>query len=446
MKLCIVGCGYAGLVTGTCLAEMGNHVLAVDKDGERIEKLRRGQTPIYERGLADLIARNLEDGRLRFTDDIGEAVDHGVAIMICVGTPPAPDGTADLSAVMEVAGAIGDRMRSYMLIVIKSTVPVGTCARVAREIAARTDADFDVAFNPEFLKEGTAVEDFFKPDRVILGADTERALSTLRMLYGPFARAGKPLIEMSAASAEMTKHAANAMLATRISFINELAALCEAAGADISEVREGMAADTRIGPQFLFPGLGFGGSCLPKDIRALAQVARSHGRPLRVCEAAHAANREARERFLEKVVAHFGGDLNGRVLAVWGLAFKPRTDDIREAPAIWMIGSVLERWPRAIVRAHDPAANASARAALAPSVELAESQYQPLEGAEALVICTDWSEFGSPDFPRMKALMKEPVIFDGRNLYEPGMMRDQGFTYYSVGRAPAVPEPPEPAN
>ena len=440
MKLCVVGCGYVGLVTGTCFAEMGNDVAAVDTNADRVEALRRGETPIYEPGLTELLERNLAHGRLQFTTDIAQAVCDSEIIFVCVGTPPRDDGSTDLSAVLAVAEAIAKHMKTPKLVVIKSTVPVGTCAQVAGRISALSDVEFDVASNPEFLKEGAAVDDFFRPDRVVVGADSERALRKLRFLYAPFLRTGKPFVAMKAASAEMTKHASNAMLASRISFINEVAGLCELAGADVEEVRRGMATDHRIGSQFLFPGLGFGGSCFPKDLTSLAHVGREQGHPMLLSEAASAVNVEARKRFLNRLAAHLDNDLNTRVLAMWGLAFKPRTDDIREAPSIWLAQQTLERWPQAVIRAHDPVAMENARKILGESVAFCKDHYGMLDGADALIICTEWNEFRTPDFERIKGLMRRPLIFDGRNLYEPEMMRETGFTYVSVGRPTVHPD------
>jgi len=439
MKLTIVGCGYVGLVTGTCFAEMGNHVMAVDRDAARIEQLMRGEMPIHEPGLAELVVRNSADGRLEFTTDTAEGTRHGDVIFICVGTPPAEDGSSDLTAVISVAEAVAENARSPKLVVVKSTVPVGTCKMLAEKMAQRAEAAIEVASNPEFLKEGAALDDFFRPDRVVVGAQSERAMETLRRLYAPFLRTGKPFIAMSTASAELTKHASNAILASRISFINEVAALCETVGADVEEVRRGMAADQRIGARFLFPGLGFGGSCFPKDLLSLAHVGRRTGTPMPVCEAATAVNQRARQRFLDRIALHFDGDLDGRVLAFWGLAFKPRTDDVREAPAVWLIQQIARRWPGAQLRAHDPAAMQRAREVLGDAVRYSPACYDILEGADALVISTEWNEFRSPDFDRVRELMRNPVIFDGRNLWEPGMMREMGFTYHSVGRPTVTP-------
>jgi len=440
MKLACFGCGYVGLVTATCLAEMGNETVALDKDAGKIERLKGGEMPLYEPGLAELVERNSAEGRLTFTTDAAEAVAHGEIIFICVGTPPAPDGSTDLCAVLEAAGTIAELAESEKLVVVKSTVPAGTCARVAELLSDRGRTAFEVASNPEFLKEGAAVDDFFRPDRVVVGAESEGAIRTLRRLYAPFLRTGRPFLAMHTTSAELTKHASNAILASRISFINEVAALCEAVGADVDEVRRGMASDQRIGARFLFPGLGFGGSCFPKDLRSLAHVGREHGIEMHASEAATLINEEARNRFLERIAAHFAGDLDGRTLAFWGLAFKPRTDDVREAPAVWLIQRILERWPGARILAHDPAAMGQAAKVLGERVEFSPRNYDILEGADALVISTEWNEFRSPDFDRMKRLMREPVIFDGRNLYEPEMMREAGFTYYCVGRAPVRPE------
>lgn len=439
MKLTIVGCGYVGLVTGTCFAEMGNHVLGVDSDAGRIERLARGEMPIHEPGLAELVVRNSADGRLEFTTDLAEGTRHGEVIFICVGTPPAADGSSDLSAVMSVAEAIAENADAPRLIVVKSTVPAGTCRALAARLAEKSDVALDVASNPEFLKEGAALDDFFRPDRVVVGVESERALEIMRRLYAPFLRTGKPLIAMSTTSAELTKHASNAMLASRISFINEVAGLCEAVGADVEEVRRGMAADQRIGARFLFPGLGFGGSCFPKDLLSLAHVGREKGSSMPMCEAATEVNLRARRRFLDRMVEHFGGDLDGRALAFWGLAFKPRTDDVREAPAIWLLQQIAARWPGSRLRAHDPAAMQRAKEVLGDAVEYSPSNYDILDGADALVISTEWNEFRSPDFDRMRELMRKPVIFDGRNLWDGAMMREMGFTYYSAGRPTVRP-------
>ncbi|MCD6406076.1 MAG: UDP-glucose/GDP-mannose dehydrogenase family protein [Planctomycetes bacterium] len=440
MRLCIIGCGYVGLVTGTCFAEMGNNVVAVDKDARRVEMLCGGSVPIHEPGLAELAKTNQAAGRLQFSTDLAAGVDSAQIIFICVGTPPAPDGATDLSAVVAVSRAIAASMKEPKLIVVKSTVPAGTCARITEEISSLTDTAFEVASNPEFLKEGVAIDDFLRPDRVVVGAESPAARETLRRLYAPFLRTGKPFMAMATASAEMTKHASNAMLAARISFINEVAALSEAVGADVEEIRRGMAADTRIGSSFLFPGVGFGGSCFPKDLRSLAHLGRTNGVEMFSSEAATTMNRLARERFLQRIAAHFDNDLDGRRLAFWGLAFKPRTDDVREAPAVWIIDAILAKWPAADIRAHDPQAIDRARQVLPETVQFSASNYDILEGADALVISTEWNEFRSPDFHEIKRLMKSPVIFDGRNIYDPGMLAEMGFTYYCVGRPTVRPE------
>jgi len=436
MRLCVIGCGYVGLVTGACFAEMGNDVIAVDNNTGRIEMLERGESPIYEPGLSELLVRNTSEGRLTFTSDIKSAVTSSNVVFICVGTPPAPDGSTDMTAVMAVARSIAENLNGYKVVVMKSTVPVGTCKRVAELIASLTTQEFDMASNPEFLKEGAALDDFFRPDRVVVGADSDRAMRVMRNLYSPFLRTGKPFIAMRTESSELTKHASNAMLASRISFINEVALLCQVTGADVEEVRRGMAADGRIGSQFLFPGLGFGGSCFPKDLRSLAHVGRESGSRMHLSEAATAVNIEARSRFLDLIADYFGGDLNGKRLAFWGLAFKPRTDDIREAPSVWIIQRALEKWPQVVIRAHDPIAMERSREVLGDRIQYERSVYGALEGADALVICTEWNEFRSPNFDRMKGLMAAPVIFDGRNLYEREMVREEGFTYFSVGRPP----------
>ena len=442
MNLTIIGSGYVGLVTGTCFAEMGNEVVCLDINPERVDMINRGEAPIYEPGLEELIERSVEDGRLRATTDAKEAIHHGEIIFVCVGTPPAADGSTDMSQILSSAKAIGENLNDYKVVVMKSTVPVGTCKMLKEEIAKFTDKEFAVASNPEFLKEGDAVDDFFKPDRVVVGSDSDRALDILENLYSPFLRTGKPFLRMSAESSELTKHASNAMLAVRISFINEVAGLCEKVGADVREVRRGMSSDSRIGSTFLFPGLGFGGSCFPKDTRSLADVGRKFGHPMHLTDSASIVNQNARQRFLDRLVEHYSGDLNDKTIAFWGLAFKPGTDDVREAPAIWLIQQILDRWPAAKIRAVDPVANKTGAEAINDSgrVEFSKKMYDVLEGADALVVCTDWNEFRSPNFARIKDNLKHPVIFDGRNLYEPQMMYDQGFIYYSVGRPTYFPE------
>jgi UDPglucose 6-dehydrogenase len=440
MNVSIVGTGYVGLVTGACLAEMGNRVLCLDVDEAKVAALNAGRIPIYEPGLEPLVARNRAAGRLAFTTDAAAAAAHGVLQMIAVGTPPDENGAADLRHVLAAARAIARHMDGYRVIAIKSTVPVGTCDRVreaiAAELARRGAAhQFSVVSNPEFLKEGGAVEDFMRPDRIIVGSHDERATALLRELYAPFQRNRERMMVMGVRSAELAKYAANAMLATRISFMNELANLAEALGADIEEIRRGIGADHRIGTHFLYAGAGFGGSCFPKDLRALVATAQSAGQPLRVVAAAEQAN-EAQKRVLaEKIKRRFGADLSGRRFAVWGLAFKPGTDDMREAPSRALIADLLAAG--AAVRGYDPAAGAEARRLYAGTrgVEIAAGALEALEGCDALAVVTEWQEFRSPDFAEVKRRLRTPAIFDGRNLYDPVAMRAAGFEYFPIGRA-----------
>ncbi|MBI3072552.1 MAG: UDP-glucose/GDP-mannose dehydrogenase family protein [Deltaproteobacteria bacterium] len=436
MRIGVVGTGYVGLVVGGCLSEMGNDVVCIDIDAKKIDALRRGDLPLFEPGLAEIVLMNQRAGRLKFTTDLGEAVRHAQVVFIAVSTPQDRDGSADLSAVKAVAEGVGAAISNedggYKVIVMKSTVPVGTADEVRRIIASRTKHAFDVVSNPEFLKEGNAVNDFMKPDRVVIGADTEKARALVADLYAPFVRTENPVLFMSVRSAELTKYASNAFLATRISFMNDIANLCEAVGADVAEVRRGMGADARIGYAFLFPGVGYGGSCFPKDVRALIHTAKESGHGLSILEAVDGVNNAQRGRFADRIVAHFGGSLAGRVVAVWGLAFKPRTDDMREAPAVTIIERLLAAG--AVVKAHDPVAISVARRMLGERVQFCESNYDTIDGADALAVVTEWNEFRRPDFERMKRQMRTPVIFDGRNLFEPARMRELGFTYYGVGR------------
>ena len=434
MKLCVVGTGYVGLVTGTCFAESGNDVICVDIDARKIAALRAGEVPIYEPGLTELIKRNVAQQRLTFQTDLVDAVRRSTICFIAVGTPEGKNGQADLSAVIAVAEQIGAAMDGYRVIVDKSTVPVGTAARVAEIIRSRTRHEFDVVSNPEFLKEGAAIEDFQRPDRVVIGHSGERARAVMNELYSPFVRTGNPILFMSPESAEMTKYAANAMLAARISLINEIANLCEAVGSDVEDVRRGVGLDRRIGPAFLFPGVGYGGSCFPKDVKALITMAEASDVAPRVLRAIDEVNAAQKRRLFDKVNRHFGGALSGRCLAVWGLSFKPRTDDMREAPSVTLIESLLAAG--AHVQAHDPVAVAVAKQIFDDRIAYHDVAYDALRGADALLIVTEWPEFKQPDFARMKTLMRQPVIFDGRNLYETGAMRDLGFTYYAVGRPP----------
>jgi UDPglucose 6-dehydrogenase len=434
VKLCVIGTGYVGLVAGTCFAESGNDVICVDIDEAKIEALQKGNVPIYEPGLEELIRRNLTERRLWFTDDLVSAVRASEICFIAVGTPEASDGSADLRGVLKVAEQIGAAMNGYRVIVCKSTVPVGTADKVQAAVRACTTHDVDVISNPEFLKEGAAVEDFMKPDRVVIGGASQRAIDMMLTLYKPFVRTENPIMVMDNRSAEMTKYAANAFLAARISFINEVANLCERVGADVNDVRRGMGSDRRIGHHFLFPGVGYGGSCFPKDVQAIIRTAHEHGLPFPLMNAVEEVNEKQKRLLVEKVVRQFGESLQGRRFAVWGLAFKPRTNDMREAPSIVIIEELLARG--ACIEAHDPEALAEARKVLADRVGYHRLNYDALEGADALLIVTDWNEFRRPDFARMRQLMKTPVIFDGRNLYDHDVMREQGFAYYPIGRAP----------
>ena len=439
MKITMIGTGYVGLVTGTCLAEVGNDVLCLDVDARKIDVLRSGGVPIHEPGLEPMIRRNVAAERLAFTTDIDAAVGHGTVQFIAVGTPPGEDGSADMQYVLQAARNIGRRMVEWTLVVDKSTVPVGTADRVreaiAGELAARGVAvPFAVASNPEFLKEGAAIDDFMRPDRVVVGADDERAIATLRAIYAPFQRSHERLLVMDVRSAELTKYAANAMLATRISFMNELANLADRLGADIEAVRQGIGSDPRIGWHFLYPGVGYGGSCFPKDVKALQYTAERHGMPLRILGAVEEVNEAQKEVLVEKIVATFGADLTGRRFALWGLAFKPDTDDMREAPSRAIVASLLKRG--ATVSAWDPVAIGEARRAFGdvPGLAYALSPLDACTGANALVVVTEWKEFRSPDFVALRRLLKEAVIFDGRNLYDPAAVRAAGFRYHAIGR------------
>jgi UDPglucose 6-dehydrogenase len=435
MNLCVIGTGYVGLVAGTCFAESGNDVTCVDIDERKIAELRSGKVPIYEPGLEELIRRNTTDGRLRFTSDLATAVKESMVCFVAVGTPSDIDGSADVRMVLQAATDVARVMPGYRIVVLKSTVPVGTADRVRETMAAHTTHPFDVVSNPEFLKEGAAVEDFMKPDRVVIGGNSERALSLIKELYAPFVRTENPILVMDNRSAEVTKYAANAFLATRISFINQVANLCEKVGADVAEVRRGIGFDRRIGHYFLFPGVGYGGSCFPKDVRAVIRTAEESGMDFSLLKEVEAVNERQKRLLVEKVYAHFGRDLRGRKFAVWGLAFKPRTDDMREAPSLVIVESLLKAG--AEIAVHDPEALGRAREQFGDHVSYHRVNYDALAGADALLIVTEWNEFRRPDFGRMKTLMKTPVIFDGRNLYEPGVMQQEGFAYYPIGRASA---------
>lgn len=437
MRIAVVGTGYVGLVTGTCFAETGVTVTCVDIDRDKISRLRMGKPPIYEPGLETMIRRNSEKGRLFFTTDIAEALEKCEVVFITVGTPPEEDGSADLSHVLGVAGDIGRHMKDYLLVVTKSTVPVGAAELVRKAVSDELGKrgkkiPFDVASNPEFLKEGDAIEDFLKPDRIVIGVDSERAEEIMRKLYKPFILNQHPILFMDIASAELTKYAANAMLATRISFINEIANLCDILGADVNLVRKGIGSDSRIGNKFLYPGVGYGGSCFPKDIKALIRTSEENGYSMNVIKAVDLTNEQQKLRLLSKIHEHFGDDLSGLVFAVWGLTFKPQTDDTRVSPAMVIITKLLEAG--ALVKAYDPAGIPEARAKLGDKIIYAEDPYHAAEGADALLLMTEWAEFRLPDWDEISVKLKQKVIFDGRNVYEPGELKRMGFKYYGIGR------------
>src|SRR5579862_79215 len=445
MRVTIFGSGYVGLVTGACLADAGNQVVCVDIDAAKVERLNRGEVPIHEPGLDELIKRNIAAGRLEFTTDAVKAIEHGLFQLIAVGTPPAEDGSADLSHVLSVARTIATHMTRYCIVITKSTVPVGTAdkvhAEIGRTLAARgAKVEFDVVSNPEFLKEGAAIADFIKPDRVVIGTDNPRTTELMRALYEPFIRNHDRLIVMDIRSSELTKYAANAMLATKISFMNELANIAERVGADIEKVRIGIGSDPRIGYSFIYPGTGYGGSCFPKDVQALIRSSHEVGHEPQILNAVEAVNARQKQVLFEKMQQHFAGGLAGRTVALWGLAFKPNTDDMREAPAVTLIELLLGAGAR--VRAYDPVAGQEAQRLLGgrAGFELAKNAYEAAQGADALAIVTEWQEFRSPDFERLRQTLKSPVIFDGRNLYDPAMLGRFGLTYYAIGRGRAMPK------
>jgi UDPglucose 6-dehydrogenase len=431
MKIAVIGTGYVGLVAGACLAENGNEVTCVDKDSSKVRALQRGRIPIYEPGLEELVRRNRAEKRLTFTTDLSKGVRASQIIFIAVGTPTGEDGSADLRHVLEVARQIGKAMNGYKVIVDKSTVPVGTCDKVRETVKKETSHPFSVVSNPEFLKQGAAIEDFMKPDRVVIGADDQRAAEIMRELYSPFTRTGAPIMMMDCASAELAKYASNAMLATRISFMNEIANVCEAVGADVDEVRRAIGSDKRIGSSFLFPGVGYGGSCFPKDVKAMIHFAAERKYDFKILKAVEDVNSAQKTRLVARMRAHFG-TLKGKTIGVWGLAFKPRTDDMREAPSIPMIKALLAEG--ADVQAYDPEATKVAKGIFGNKVTFTTKNYDALKGADCLAIVTEWSEFRRPDFEKMRKLMRSPVIFDGRNLFTPEQMKQSGFTYYSIGR------------
>ena len=435
MKIAVIGTGYVGLVAGACLAESGNDVVCVDKDQSKVRTLRRGKMPFYEPGLEELVRRNRQEGRLTFTATLPRAVRDAAVIFIAVGTPPGEDGSADLQQVLGVTRDVARAMNGYKVIVAKSTVPVGTSEKIRAAVRRETTHPFSVVNNPEFLKQGAAVEDFMKPDRVVIGAEDPRAEEIMRELYSPFTRTGAPIMVMDCASAELSKYAANAMLATRISFMNEIANLCEVVGADVDQIRRAIGSDRRIGTSFLFPGIGYGGSCFPKDVQALVHTAGQKKYDFKILRAVEAVNAQQKTRLIGKIRAHFGlkeGSLKGKTVAVWGLAFKPRTDDMREAPSVPLIEALLNGGAR--VQAYDPEAIPVAKSIFGSRITFASGNYDALKGADCLAVVTEWNEFRHPDFARMRSLMAAPVVFDGRNIYEPVQMRQNGFTYYSIGR------------
>ncbi|MFL5599120.1 MAG: UDP-glucose dehydrogenase family protein [Gemmatimonadaceae bacterium] len=435
MNISVIGTGYVGLVVGACLAETGNNVCCADIDPKKIARLKQNDIPIYEPGLEAIVQRNQKEERLSFTTNLPAAIESADVIFIAVGTPSDEDGSADLQHVLDVATLVGRHMAREVVVVTKSTVPVGSAAKIAKAVAAEAKFPFSICSNPEFLKEGAAVEDFMKPDRVVLGVDSARARRVMTELYAPFVRTGKPILLMDIPSAEMTKYAANGMLATRISFMNEIANLCDALGANVDFVRKGIGTDSRIGPSFLFPGPGYGGSCFPKDVKALTRIGDEHGVPLQILSAVEAANERQKQVLLDKLDRALDGKLEGKRIALWGLAFKAGTDDMREAPALALIAGLLDEGVS--ICAHDPAALDHARALLGNRIDYAETNYEALAGADALVVVTDWNEYRHPDFERVKRTLKAPVIVDGRNLYDVEKMRELGVRYYSIGRPSA---------
>ncbi len=432
MKIAVVGTGYVGLVTGTCFAETGNHVTCIDINEEKVKQMQAGIIPIYEPGLEDLFKRNTEEGRLDFTTSLQEGISGAKVIFLALPTPPGADGSADLKYILQVADDLGPLLSEYAVVIDKSTVPVGTSEKVHAAIAKNAKVDFDVVSNPEFLREGVAVEDFMKPDRVVIGTQSERAKDLMSRLYAPLVRQGNPIIFMDERSAELTKYAANAFLATKITFMNEIANLCELVGANVDEVRKGIGTDSRIGKRFLFAGIGYGGSCFPKDVQALAKTSAENDYEFKILDSVMKVNENQKTKLIPHLEKHFKGDLKGKKIAMWGLAFKPYTDDIREAPSLYNIDALLELG--ASVSAYDPEAMNHVRNLLGDKITFTKNPYEALEGADALLIVTEWPQFRTPDFERMNSLLKNKVIFDGRNLYELSQMQELGYTYYSIGR------------
>ena len=436
MKIAVIGTGYVGLVTGTCFAETGNEVTCVDIDQKKVDKLSSGEITIYEPGLEKIFLRNLKEQRLHFTSDLKAGIKDAKILFLALPTPPGEDGSADLKYVLGVAKDLGKIIEDYVVVVDKSTVPVGTAEKVQKAIAENSKVDFDVVSNPEFLREGVAVEDFMKPDRVVIGTNSERSKKLMNELYAPFVRSGNPLIYMDVRSAELTKYAANSFLATKISFMNEIAQLCERLGADVDMVRLGVGSDARIGKRFLFPGIGYGGSCFPKDVQALVKSAAEVDYDFQILNAVMDVNEKQKLHLMPKINDYFNGDLAGKHFALWGLAFKPNTDDIREAPALYMIEALLAAG--ATVAAFDPEAMPNVKALLGDTISFAENQYDALEGADALIIATEWNEFRTPDFLKMVKSLKQKAIFDGRNLFEVNSVNELGFHYESIGRNPQI--------
>lgn len=436
MKIAVVGTGYVGLVTGACLSDVGIDVTCIDIDKTKIENLKKGILPIYEPGLEGIVKRNFEKGRLKFSTSLAESIQGAEAAFIAVGTPPGEDGSADLKYVLAVAKEIGENMNDHMVVVTKSTVPVGTAEKVRNELtqslaARNANIDFDVASNPEFLKEGAAIDDFMKPDRIVVGVSSEKAKEIMDRLYRPFLLNGHPVIFMDIPSAEMTKYAANSMLATKISFMNDIANLCEVMGADVNLVRKGIGTDTRIGNKFIYPGIGYGGSCFPKDVQALIRTADQNGYEMQILKAVEAVNYAQKEVLFNKILKHYNGDISGKHFAMWGLSFKPNTDDMREAPSVVLIEKILAAG--GTVSAYDPVASEEAKHQLQDRITYASTEYEALNGADALLLVTEWAEFRVPDFDKIKSELSSPVLFDGRNVYSPEAMAERGFDYYCIG-------------
>jgi UDPglucose 6-dehydrogenase len=436
MRIAVVGTGYVGLVTGTCFAETGNQVTCVDINEDKINRMKAGEVPIYEPGLEDLFHRNVEEGRLNFTTDLAAGIEGAKIIFLALPTPPGEDGSADLKYILQVANDLGPLLKDYTVLIDKSTVPVGTSELVRKAVAKNATVDFDVVSNPEFLREGVAVEDFMKPDRVVIGTESPRAKELMNVLYAPLVRQGNPIIFMDERSAEMTKYAANAFLATKITFMNEIANLCELVGANVDDIRRGIGTDSRIGKRFLFAGIGYGGSCFPKDVQALAKTSEDNNYKFHILDSVMRVNEKQKTKLMPTIQSHFNNELAGKTIGVWGLAFKPYTDDIREAPALYNIEALLELGCK--INVYDPEAMPNVKAILGDKVTFSKNPYEAIDQADALLIVTEWPQFRTPDFERMDSLLKNKVIFDGRNLYETSQMRDLGYTYYSIGRQTVI--------